>query len=92
MGHLDGKTALIFGLSNDRSIAWGITRALHREGAKLAFSCAPVMEKRARPLIEQVESDFLEFADAGSDGEIAAVFAKAKERYGSIDILVHSIG
>jgi enoyl-[acyl-carrier protein] reductase I len=92
MGTLDGKTALIFGLSNDRSIAWGITRALHREGAALGFSVAEIMEKRARPLIEQVGADFLDFCDVASDEQIDATFARVRERFGTIDVLVHSIG
>ncbi len=91
MGSLTGKNALIFGLSNDRSIAWGITQALHREGATLGFSCAAIMAKRARPLIESVGSDFLEFCDVNDDAGIASVFDRAKERFGTLDILVHSV-
>ena len=50
MGLLTGKTALIFGIANDRSIAWGIARAFHEQGATLGFSYAgPVLEKRIRP-------------------------------------------
>jgi enoyl-[acyl-carrier protein] reductase I len=92
MGTLDGKTALIFGLSNDRSIAWGITQAFHREGAALGFSITEIMEKRARPLVEQVGSDFLDVCDVASDDQIAATFDRVKERFGTIDVLVHSIG
>ena len=92
MGKLDGKTALIFGISNDRSIGWGIAKALHAEGAKLAFSYAAPMEKRITPLAEELGVDFCEQCDVGSDEELDAVFAKAKERLGTIDILVHSIG
>ncbi|MGI8925211.1 MAG: enoyl-ACP reductase FabI [Tepidiformaceae bacterium] len=92
MTDLRGKTALVFGLSNERSLAWGITQALHREGATLAFSCAEIMDKRARPLIESLGADFLEFADVSSDEEIARVFAQARDRFGTIDMLVHSIG
>ena len=53
MGLLSGKTALIFGLANDRSIAWGISQAFHREGATLGFSYAgEILEKRVRPALE----------------------------------------
>ncbi|MFO3797481.1 MAG: SDR family oxidoreductase, partial [Anaerolineales bacterium] len=55
MGLLDGKTALIFGVANDRSIAWGITRAMYREGARIGLSyAAEALERRVRPLAEQV--------------------------------------
>ncbi|HML98869.1 MAG TPA: enoyl-ACP reductase [Tepidiformaceae bacterium] len=92
MGKLEGKTALIFGVANDHSIAWGIAQAFHREGAKLAFSYAmPSLEKRVRPLAESVGSDFIELCDVTDDAQLDAVFAKAKERLGTIDILVHAI-
>ena len=91
MGTLTGKTALVFGLSNDRSIAWGITQALHREGATLGFSCQPIMEKRARPLMESIGADFLAFCEVTDDASIAAVFEKIRERFGTIDILIHSM-
>lgn len=91
MGTLDGKSALIFGISNDRSIAWGISQALHREGAKLGFSTLPVMEKRARPLVESLGADFLELADASNDAELAAVFERAAAHFGKVDILIHSM-
>ncbi len=92
MGTLDGKNALIFGVANDHSIAWGIARALHREGATLGFSYAmDALERRVRPLAEQVGSDFVELCDVADDAQIEAVFAKAKERFGTLDILVHAV-
>lgn len=91
MGKLDGKTALIFGVSNDRSIGWGIAKALHAEGAKLAFSYAMPMEKRIMPLAEELAVEFVEPCDVTSDAELDAVFTKAEERLGTIDILVHAI-
>jgi enoyl-[acyl-carrier protein] reductase I len=92
MGQLAGKKALIFGVANDHSIAWGIAQALHREGAELGFSYAvETLERRVRPLAESLGSHFIERCDVGSDAEIAEVFGKAKERFGSIDILVHAI-
>lgn len=93
MGLLDGKTALIFGLANDHSIAWGITQAFHREGAKLALSYAgQALRRRVEPLAEKVGSDFVEACDVSSDEDLERVFAQAAERLGNIDILVHSIG
>ncbi len=93
MGLLSGKTALIFGVANDHSIAWGIAQAFAREGARLGFSYAgPALEKRVRPLAESLRSRFIEQCDVGSDVQINAVMKKAGEVYGGIDILVHSIG
>jgi enoyl-[acyl-carrier protein] reductase I len=92
MGQLAGKTALIFGVANDHSIAWGIARAFHAEGAKVAFSYGvPTLEKRVRPLAESIGADFIELCDVTDDAQIEAVFEQAKERLGSIDILVHAI-
>jgi enoyl-[acyl-carrier protein] reductase I len=92
MGLLDGKTALIFGVANDHSLAWGIAQAFHREGARLGFSYAgAVLEKRVRPLAESLGVDFVEECDVSSDEAVAAVFEKIKNHYGTIDILVHSI-
>lgn len=92
MGILDGKTALIFGLANKNSIAWGISQAFHREGARLAFSyAAPPLEKRVRPLAEQVGADFIEECDVRDDDALERVFRMAGERLGKIDILVHAV-
>lgn len=93
MGLLSGKNALVFGLANDKSIAWGITQALHREGANIGISYAgEMLEKRVRPLAAQVGSDFVEQCDVASDEQIAAVAEKAKAHFGEIDVLIHSIG
>lgn len=93
MGLLTGKNALIFGLANERSIAWGITQAFHREGATIGISYAgEALERRVKPLAAQVNADFVEECDVSSDEQIAAVAEKAKARFGEIDILVHSIG
>jgi enoyl-[acyl-carrier protein] reductase I len=92
MSSLQGKTALVFGVANERSIAWGISCAFHAAGATLAFSyAAGNLEKRVRPLAESLGSDFIELCDVGDDAVIDAVMAKAKERFGTIDILVHAI-
>ncbi len=92
MGLFDGKTALIFGVANERSIAWGIAQALHREGCELAFGYgAPMLEKRVRPLAESVGAKLVELCDVSDDSAIERVFEKVKETYGTIDVLVHSI-
>lgn len=93
MGLLSGKTALIFGIANKNSIAWGIAQAFHEHGAQLGFSYAgEILEKRVRPLAESIGVDFVESCDITSDEDIARVAAQAKERFGGVDILVHSIG
>ena len=92
MGLLDGKLALIFGVANKDRIGWGIAKRLHQEGATILFSYASaVLEKRVRPLAAEVGSDFVELCDVSSDEQLDAVFEKVKERYGRIDVLVHSV-
>ncbi len=92
MGLLTGKTALIFGVANDHSIAWGIAQALAREGAALGFSYAgEALAKRVRPLAASVNSTFVEPCDVTKDEDIEAVMAKAKAELGEIDILIHAI-
>jgi enoyl-[acyl-carrier protein] reductase I len=89
---LEGKKALIFGIANKRSIAWGIAKAFHEHGAELGFSYGiPQLEKRVMPLAEQVGVSFVEMADVTKDEDISAVFEKAGDHFGNIDILVHSI-
>jgi enoyl-[acyl-carrier protein] reductase I len=89
---LEGKTALIFGLANKYSIAWGIAQALHEEGAELGFSYAvPRLKKRVMPLAESIDVDFVERCDVTQDDEIDRVFQLAEDRFGKIDVLVHAI-
>ncbi len=93
MGLLSGKTALIFGVANDHSIAWGIAQAFAREGATLGFSYAgEALERRVRPLAQSVGSTFVETCDVTRDDEIGAVMDKAHQAFAGIDILIHSIG
>jgi enoyl-[acyl-carrier protein] reductase I len=92
MGLLSGKTALIFGVANDHSIAWGIAQAFAREGAVLGFSYAgEALGKRVRPLAAQVNSTFVEACDVTRDDDITTLFDKAGAALGEIDILVHAI-
>ena len=89
---LEGKKALVFGVANKRSIAWGITQALHAHGADIGLSYGiPQLEKRVLPLAEELGISFVEKCDVTQDAEIEAVFAKASERFGKLDILVHAI-
>lgn len=92
MGLLEGKTALVFGVANERSIAWGITQVFHREGARIGLSYAgPALERRVRPLAESIGCDFVEPCDVTDDAQIEAIAAKARDHFGQIDILVHAI-
>ncbi len=92
MGLLEGKRALIFGLANDHSIAWGIAQALHREGAEVGFSSVEMlMEKRVKPLAARLGSTFVEPCDVQNDEDIERVFAQWRDRVGRLDILVHAV-
>jgi enoyl-[acyl-carrier protein] reductase I len=92
MGMLDGRKGLIFGIANDHSIAWGIARALHAEGATLGFSSVEsLIDKRVRPLADQLGVDFVEPCDVQNDADIDRVMQAWKERHGELDILVHAL-
>jgi len=92
MGLLEGKNALIFGVANDHSIAWGIARALHDQGAEVGFSSIEsLIEKRVRPLAQSIGSSFVESCDVQSDEDIARVFERWGETHDRLDILVHAL-
>lgn len=92
MGLMDGKVALIFGVANKNSIAWGITQKLHEEGATIGLSYAgEVLTKRVLPLAEEIGCDFVEQCDVTDDAQLDAVFEKARERFGRVDVLVHAV-
>jgi enoyl-[acyl-carrier protein] reductase I len=92
MGLLDGRKALIFGVANDHSIAWGIAKALHEQGATLGFSSVEsLLEKRVRPLATSIGSTFVAPCDVQSDDDIKRVIARWGEAEGQIDILVHAL-
>lgn len=92
MDLLKGKTALIFGVANQRSIAWGITRAFHEQGATLGLSYAgPTLERRIMPLAESIGCTFVEACDVTKDDEIASITEKVAKAFGQIDILVHAV-
>src|SRR5262245_5438928 len=92
MGLMDGKIALVFGLANKNSIAWGIIQKLHEEGATILLSYAgEIMEKRVFPLAEEIGCTFVEPADVTKDEDLDRIFAKVQEKYGRLDVLVHSV-
>lgn len=89
---LKGKRALVMGVANERSIAWGIAKALHEAGAELAFSYqGEAFGKRVEPLAASLGSDFLIDLDVVDDASLDAGFAEIEKRWGKFDILVHAI-
>ena len=93
MGFLEGKRALVTGVLSNRSIAWGIAQALHREGAELAFTY--VDEKfrgRVDEAATQLGSDIVLPCDVGRDSDIETLFESLAKRWDGLDILIHSIG
>lgn len=92
-GLMQGKRGLIMGLANDKSLAWGIAQKLKEHGADLAISYqGEVMEKRVRPLAEQLGCDFLIDCDVSSEAELDKTFAVLAARWPTIDFVVHAIG
>ena len=91
MGFLSGKRALIVGLATDRSIAWGIAQAMHREGAQLAFSYIERMAERVVPLARQLNSEITFPMDVAQDVDIAHGFSHLSTHWKHFDILVHAV-
>jgi enoyl-[acyl-carrier protein] reductase I len=90
---MKGKRGLIMGLANDRSLAWGIAQAVAQQGAELAFSYqGEALEKRVRPLAEQLGSDLLVDCDVSEMHALDRTFAALKERWETLDFIVHAIG
>jgi enoyl-[acyl-carrier protein] reductase I len=92
MGFMSDKRALIVGVATERSIAWGIAEAFHREGAELAFTYAnDKLKERVEPLAQSIGSNIVLPLDVTSDAQIDAAFAALKDRWGHFDILVHAV-
>jgi enoyl-[acyl-carrier protein] reductase I len=92
MGFLAGKRAFIVGVATDRSIAWGIAQAMHREGAELAFSYVnDKMKERVEPLAQSLGSPLVMPLDVTVDEQTDAAFARIKAEWGGIDIVVHAV-
>ena len=97
-----GKKGLVFGIANDRSIAYAITKRLAEQGAEMAFTHLPDTgdraknEKKVRKLVEPVEgtensAKFIMPCDVTKDEDLDAVFERAKAEFGTIDFLLHSV-
>lgn len=89
---LTGKKALIFGVANDRSIAYGVAKAFRQHGARVAFNYpGEAIQKRVEPLSAELGGDFIFPCDVTKDEEIAAAADTVREKWGQLDILVHSV-
>lgn len=92
MGLLDGKKGVIFGVANNKSIAYAIAKKFREEGAELGFTYAgEALKKRVEPISEELSGKFCVQCDVSSDEEIKNTFEVVKEKFGKIDFLVHSI-
>lgn len=93
MGFLEGKRALIVGVASNRSIAWGIAEAMHRQGAELAFTYqTEKLKSRVDKIAEQTGSDIVLPLDVAHDDQIEETFEKIGQRWDGIDIVVHAVG
>ncbi|MEI6305886.1 MAG: enoyl-ACP reductase [Deltaproteobacteria bacterium] len=89
---LQGKKALIFGILNDKSIAWAIAQAFKQHGAELAITyVGEAQEKRVRPLAESLNTDLVFPCDVRKDNEIRAVFRELAKRWDGLDIIIHAV-
>jgi enoyl-[acyl-carrier protein] reductase I len=92
MGFLAGKRALIVGVATDRSIAWGIAQAMHREGAELAFTYVnEKMKERVEPLAQSLGAQLTMPLDVTVDAQLDAAFALLRREWGALDIVVHGV-
>ena len=91
-GIMNGKRGIVMGVANDRSIAWGIAEAIAKQGAEIAFTYqGDALEKRVRPLAEKVGSNIIIPCDVSSDEAIEETFKLLKEKWDTIDFIVHAI-
>ncbi len=91
-GIMAGKRGLIMGLANNRSIAWGIAKACHDQGAELAFSYqGEALEKRVRPLAKELGGHVVGHCDVTDTASMDAVFAEVEKLWGKLDFVVHCI-
>jgi enoyl-[acyl-carrier protein] reductase I len=98
MGLFTGKKGIVFGIANERSIAWAITEALHAEGAEMGFThlpdkdpARPKNENKVRKLVDPIGAKFVIPCDVTKDEDIDAAFNKVRETFGTIDFVVHSV-
>jgi len=91
-GLMDGKRVMVFGVANERSIAWGISQAMHEQGARLGFNyLGDALERRVRPLAESVDADLVLPCDVTDDAQVSETFDAIRDEWGGLDVLVHSV-
>ena len=91
-GLMEGKRVMVFGVANERSIAWGISQQFKREGARLGFNfVGDALEKRVRPLAESVDAEIVLPCDVTDDAQVSETFGKIRETWGGLDVLIHSV-
>ncbi len=91
-GLMQGKKGLVMGVANERSIAWGMAKALHEAGAEMAFTYqGDAFGKRVKPLTESIGADILIDCDVSKEDDLDTVFDTLKEKWGSIDFIIHAI-
>lgn len=88
---LEGKRALVFGVANERSIAWSISKYLHDAGAKMGFTYLEPLEGRVRPIAESMNAEVIELCDVTKDEELDRTFKAVEEKWGGLDILIHAV-
>jgi enoyl-[acyl-carrier protein] reductase I len=92
MGLMTGKRGIIFGLANDKSIAWGIARQLKEAGAEIAYTYLnEALEKRVRPLATSLGAEIILPCDVQDEAQLTAVFAELEKCWGKIDFVVHAV-
>lgn len=98
MGLFTGKKGIVFGIANERSIAWAITQALHAEGAEIGFThlpdkdpIRPKNENKVRKLVDPIGAKFVIPCDVQKDADLDAAYAKVAEEFGKIDFVLHSV-
>jgi enoyl-[acyl-carrier protein] reductase I len=91
-GLFEGKRVLVFGIANERSIAWSMAEAMHRHGARLILTYAgDLLEKRVRPLGEIVEAELVVPCDVTDDEQVEQCFAQVRQKWDSFDVLIHAV-
>ena len=91
-GIMEGKKGIIFGVANDHSMAWGIAKILHDQGAEVALNyMGDIMEKRVRPLGESINAPVIMPANVQDDASLDAFFAEVEKKFGKIDFLLHAV-
>jgi enoyl-[acyl-carrier protein] reductase I len=88
----EGKRVLVFGVANERSIAWSMAEAMHRHGAAFIFTYAgDLLEKRVRPLAESVGAELVVPCDVTDDEQVDRCFAQIRQQWDSFDVLIHAV-